>query len=123
MERNVLVLQTRQLEWFWWMAGWMMIIPLVWFALAIIIAVYVYRDAEKRGMGGALWLVIILVTGIIGLIVYLVVRKPETPAPPYGPPPGVPPPPPTNACPTCGMPLRYIEQYRRWYCDNERKYV
>ena len=37
-----------------------------------------------------------------------------------------PPPPPTGAaqvCPTCGAPLRYIQQYQRWYCDKEKKYV
>jgi hypothetical protein len=38
----------------------------------------------------------------------------------------VPPPPPlpgSQTCPTCGGPLRYIEQYQRWYCDKEKKYV
>ena len=36
-----------------------------------------------------------------------------------------PPPPPGTAmtCPTCGSPLRYIQQYQRWYCDKEQKYV
>jgi len=28
-----------------------------------------------------------------------------------------------NLCPTCGRPLTYIEQYRRWYCYSEQKYV
>ena len=28
-----------------------------------------------------------------------------------------------NRCPTCGSPLTYIEQYQRWYCYNEGKYV
>ena len=39
--------------------------------------------------------------------------------------PAAPPPPPGAAttCPTCGGPLRYVEQYKRWYCDNEKKYV
>jgi|SRR5271157_250435 len=39
--------------------------------------------------------------------------------------PAAPPPPPgsANMCPTCGSPLRYIEQYKRWYCDKEQKYV
>jgi len=26
-------------------------------------------------------------------------------------------------CPTCGQPLRYVQQYQRWYCDREQKYV
>lgn len=36
------------------------------------------------------------------------------------------PPPPSQmaqTCPTCGSPLRYIEQYQRWYCDKEKKYI
>ena len=39
--------------------------------------------------------------------------------------PSAPPPPPGAAvtCPTCGGPLRYIQQYQRWYCDKEQKYV
>lgn len=26
-------------------------------------------------------------------------------------------------CTGCGKQLRWIEQYKRWYCDNEKKYV
>lgn len=37
------------------------------------------------------------------------------------PPP--PPPPPTSTCPTCGSQLSYIQQYQRWYCHKEQKYV
>ena len=36
----------------------------------------VYRDAEKRGSSGALWLIIVIFTGIIGLIIWLVIRPP-----------------------------------------------
>lgn len=25
-------------------------------------------------------------------------------------------------CSTCGRPLRFISEYQRWYCDNEKKY-
>jgi hypothetical protein len=41
------------------------------------------------------------------------------------PQPAAPPPSPaaTPTCPTCGGPLRYIQQYQRWYCDKEQKYV
>jgi len=28
-----------------------------------------------------------------------------------------------NVCPTCGKPLTYIKEYKRWYCYNEKKYV
>ncbi len=38
----------------------------------------------------------------------------------------LPPPPPqtqTPTCPYCRSPIRYIEQYQRWYCDKEKRYV
>jgi len=40
-------------------------------------------------------------------------------------PAALPPPPPVGAaaCPTCGGPLTYIEQYRRWYCYKCKKYT
>lgn len=45
-------------------------------ALPIFIGVYVYRDANKRGMNGVLWmLVAILAPTFIGLIIYLLVRS------------------------------------------------
>lgn len=31
--------------------------------------------------------------------------------------------PPPNVCPTCGGPLTYIEQYKRWYCPKDQKYI
>jgi hypothetical protein len=36
-----------------------------------------------------------------------------------------PPPPPTQMpiCPYCGSQIRYIQQYQRWYCDKEKRYV
>ena len=30
---------------------------------------------------------------------------------------------PSPTCPTCSQPLRYVQQYQRWYCDKEQKYV
>ncbi|MCW3983400.1 MAG: zinc ribbon domain-containing protein [Candidatus Bathyarchaeota archaeon] len=45
--------------------------------------------------------------------------QPQMPLPP--PPP--PPPTQTPTCPYCRNPIRYIQQYQRWYCDNERRYV
>jgi hypothetical protein len=59
-------------------AGLLCLIPLVWFIISILLCIWVYRDAESRGMSGVLWLIVVIITGIIGLIVYLVVRKPET---------------------------------------------
>jgi hypothetical protein len=51
--------------------------PLIWFIIAILICIWVYKDANSRGMSGVLWLIITLIAGIIGLIIYLVVRKPR----------------------------------------------
>jgi len=38
---------------------------------------WVYRDAEKRGKTGCLWLLFISATGPLGLIAYLVLRDRE----------------------------------------------
>jgi NADH pyrophosphatase NudC (nudix superfamily) len=29
---------------------------------------------------------------------------------------------PTPACPKCGTPLTYVQQYQRWYCPTCREY-
>ena len=50
-----------------------------------------YKDAEKRGKSGVLWLIVVWVLGIIGLIIWLVVRPKEVMPPPGMPPPGYPP--------------------------------
>lgn len=73
------------LEWFFVGAGLLCLLPIVWFVVSILLCVWVYRDAESRGMGGVLWLIVVIITGIFGLIIYLIVRKekrPEGPAPP-----------------------------------------
>ncbi len=50
------------------------ILLVVWFVVALLIAIWVYKDAKKRDMNAAVWLLIVLVTGCIGCIIYLVVR-------------------------------------------------
>ena len=52
------------------------IVPVIWFIIAIALAIWVYKDAEKRGSSGALWLIIFLLTGFIGLIIWLIIRPP-----------------------------------------------
>ena len=51
------------------------IFPLILLAVWIVVTVWVYRDAESRGMSGALWALLIFVGNIIGLIIYLIVRN------------------------------------------------
>jgi len=55
---------------------WLIIlIPvIIFYVVAILIAVWVYKDAKKRDMNATVWLLIVLLTGCIGCIVYLVVR-------------------------------------------------
>jgi len=50
-------------------------IPLI-FCIPILIGVYVYRDANRRGMNAVLWTLIALFTpSLLGLIIYLLVRN------------------------------------------------
>jgi putative membrane protein len=48
-----------------------------WLIVFLIIAYLVYQDANKRGMNGLLWgiLVIIPVLGVLFLVIYIVVRE------------------------------------------------
>ena len=75
----------------------------IWFVIWLLVAIWVYKDAEARGMGGVLWLILVLLLGIIGIIIYLVVRQDKPMQPAYGayPPPQqygqYPPPPPPPA--------------------------
>ena len=74
--------------------AWSGLMCLVWFVLILIwlyVLYWVYKDAKRRGKSGALWLIIVLILGIIGLIIWLIVRPPiqqnQYRAPPQGPPP------------------------------------
>ncbi|WP_287582362.1 hypothetical protein [Candidatus Borrarchaeum sp.] len=48
---------------------------IIWIVIAIVVAVWVYKDAESRGESGVLWLIIVLIAGIIGLIIWLIIRR------------------------------------------------
>lgn len=50
------------------------ILGIVFFIIGIALAVWVYKDAKKRDMNAAVWLLIVLLTGCIGCIIYLIVR-------------------------------------------------
>jgi hypothetical protein len=53
----------------------LILIPLI-FCIPILIGIYVYRDANKRGMNAVLWTLIALLTpSMLGLIIYLLVRS------------------------------------------------
>jgi len=50
------------------------IISVVFLIIGIALAVWVYKDAKKRDMNAAVWLLVVLLTGCIGCIIYLIVR-------------------------------------------------
>ena len=58
-----------------WVFGLFCMVIIVIFNISIVLAVWVYRDANSRGMNGTLWLIVVLVGGIVGLIVYIIIRK------------------------------------------------
>lgn len=47
--------------------------------LWIVVIVWVYRDAERRGMNGVLWALLVLIGNLIGLLIYLIVRTDSIP--------------------------------------------
>jgi hypothetical protein len=82
--------------------GFLMLIcvaPLVYLLVDILILVWVVKDARARNTDGAIWALIILVSGILGLIVYVASR-----------PQGV-----LIACPRCGN-KRLMASHRCPHC-------
>lgn len=50
------------------------ILSVVFLIIGIALAVWVYKDAKKRDMNAAVWLLIVLLTGCCGCVIYLIVR-------------------------------------------------
>ncbi len=48
---------------------------IVGLAIKIGIVVWVYRDAQSRGMDATIWLLVVLVGGCVGCIVYIIISK------------------------------------------------
>jgi len=63
--------------------------------LWVVLAVWVYRDAESRGMSGVLWALLVFIGNLVGILIYLIVRSERKPASAEGKPPVV--------CPACGQ--------------------
>ena len=59
----------------------------------LILVFWVYRDAERRGMNGVLWALLVFFGIFIGLIIYLIVRSEEFPRQIASEP--------TQSCPSC----------------------
>jgi len=83
------------------------LLPVAFIILWGAVLIWVYRDAEMRGMSGILWLLLVLIGNVIGLLIYAIVRS-ETPVRRKEPngtaaPPATPAPP--AACGNCGKPV------------------
>ena len=112
--------------WFWPFAGFAGLFGLLFLALLIWILVWVYKDAQSRGLNGALWAILVFFLHLVGLVVYLLVRSghpvlrpgtsqgvPAAPTPPPAPtappisPVAAPPTPPVSpVCSKCGRTLQ-----------------
>jgi len=61
---------------FWFFLITMIIVGVILFILYIKLLIWVYGDAQKRNMDEILWLLIVIFTGLVGLIIYLLIRDP-----------------------------------------------
>jgi RNA polymerase subunit RPABC4/transcription elongation factor Spt4 len=87
-------------HWDWWgWAGFAGFFALALLALWIAVIVWVYKDAEKRGMSGALWVVLVFFLHLLGLLIFVLVRG-DHPVRVPGSPAAAPSAPPM--CPKCG---------------------
>lgn len=82
------------------------IIAVMWI-IWLLIAIWVYKDAEKRRKSGIVWFLIAFILGIVGVIIWFLVRPPITEAPgQHVAQPGAPAPAKTvdsdRRCPNCG---------------------
>jgi hypothetical protein len=74
----------------------LMLMPLALVALWIFVIVWVYRDAQRRGMNGLLWALLVLIGNAVGLIIYLIVRNEQAVRPQAAC---------CEKCPSCGQPV------------------
>jgi RNA polymerase subunit RPABC4/transcription elongation factor Spt4 len=97
-------------SWIWPWAGFAGLMGLMIIAIWIAVVVWVYKDAEKRGLAGVLWALLVFFTHFIGLIIYVLIRSShpvrapsdEHPARPRTAPP---------ACLKCGRPVDRDHSY------------
>jgi ribosomal protein L40E len=55
--------------------GLLFIFSIIGSLISLALAIWIYRDAEDRGLNGVIWLLIVLVAGCVGVIIYLLVRN------------------------------------------------
>jgi hypothetical protein len=50
------------------------LLPIIYFAINVAILFWMAKDAKSRGMDGAMWIFLVLFTGVLGLAIYLFSR-------------------------------------------------
>ena len=50
------------------------------FIVHILLAIWVYGDIRRRNTGSGIWIIITLLTGLLGALVYAIVRLGDKPA-------------------------------------------
>jgi len=58
--------------------GKMLSIAIVCFVVHILLTVWVYKDIRRRNSGSGIWIVIVLLTGLFGVLPYAIVRLGDT---------------------------------------------
>ena len=53
------------------------IIILIWFILGLVLAVWVYKDAQKRVHNENIWIIIVILLSIVGFLIYIFFREEE----------------------------------------------
>jgi len=52
------------------------VLVLIYFAIGVVLALWVYSNAKKRNMKSRNWLIATIFSGFIGFLVYLTIRDP-----------------------------------------------
>lgn len=55
-------------------SGFGVLFSLIFLGLVVAVLVWVYRDADRRGINGGIWVAIVLFLNIPGLLLYLALR-------------------------------------------------
>ena len=50
------------------------VLMVICFVIHILLAIWIYKDIEKRKSGSGIWIVIALLAGLLGALVYAIVR-------------------------------------------------
>src|SRR6266568_2799486 len=92
--------------------GLLIAVCLITLVLVVLVAIWMYRDAQSRRMDGTVWVVLV----VLG-------NHPIGGGYPvgFGPYPGAAYPP-AAPCPVCGSPMTWYPQYQRWYCPRCAQY-